>query len=246
MGALSLLLLSCTAESGPVVRVATAANMKPVMDSLIGFYAKQTGRNIEVSTGSSGKLFTQIKAGAPFDIFVSADSVYPARLFREGVGKEPRVYAYGRLILLSFRPDLTLDLNRLNEPDFQPISLANPETAPYGRAAREVLVNLTYFSELENKLVKGESISQTNQFLQTGAAACGFTGQSILYAWKSAADFQYLWVPDSLYSPISQAAMLIEQPSRIAPEAQDFFDFLFSPEAAGILTYFGYRLPTSS
>ncbi|HYH55353.1 MAG TPA: molybdate ABC transporter substrate-binding protein, partial [Anseongella sp.] len=160
-----LLLAACRGGNTGELTVAAAANTRFAMEALTRSFTRETGIACRTVFSSSGKLTAQIRGGAPFDILVSADMRYPRSLFSSGyTAAAPEIYAYGRLVLWSLDSGVIPSPDQLSSPRITHIALANPKTAPYGAAAVEVLKRHDLYEKVENKLVYGESISQTNQF----------------------------------------------------------------------------------
>ena len=225
------------------VRVATAANMQYAMEEICENFIEDTGYACQVIVGSSGKLTAQIEQGAPFDLMVSADLKYPMYLHEQQLTRgSPRVYARGKLALWSLRPGLDLSLDSLSQPGVRRIAVANPETAPYGKAALESLRVHGILKNVEHKLIFGESIAQVNQFIESGAAEVGFTAGSVKHAPPVKARGQWLSLPDSSYTPILQAAALLSGGEASAESAMEFYEYLFSDTAGMILTKYGYAV----
>jgi molybdate transport system substrate-binding protein len=239
-----LLGTTCRPETGPgVLRIATAANMQYAMEEICNNFTKDTGYTCQVLVGSSGKLSAQIRQGAPYDVMVSADLKYPQYLFEQGLAKAPpRVYARGKLALWSMEPEMKLSLTCLSQPEVHRIALANPETAPYGKAALEVLKNHGLLQEVKHKLIFGESISQVNQFVESGAAEVGFTAGSVKYAPPVQGKGQWLSLEDSSYKPILQAAILLSAEDTYPEQAMEFYEYLFSDRARSVLKNYGYAV----
>ncbi|MBI1307234.1 MAG: molybdate ABC transporter substrate-binding protein [Bacteroidetes bacterium] len=222
--------------------IATSANMRYAMGELVKSFTAQSGISCEIVVGSSGNLTAQIREGAPYDVFVSADMQYPETLSREGVSKNsPEVYALGKLVLWTTIPGLHLSPDSLNQPMINHIAIANPETAPYGRASMEVLNYYRYDSTLSKKLVIGESISQTSQFVFTRSAEVGFTAKSVVLSPEMKNKGNWIELKEETYSPIRQGVILIDRKNAQAENAQKFYDFLFSPQARAILSNYGYQ-----
>ncbi|HXA01277.1 MAG TPA: molybdate ABC transporter substrate-binding protein, partial [Cytophagaceae bacterium] len=163
------------------VTIAVAANAQYPMKEIEKQYEKETGKDIELIIGSSGKLTAQIREGAPFDIFLSADMEYPQTLYKEGLTlSEPKIYAYGSLVLWTLKDIDLLNMNVLLLPEVKVIAIANPKVAPYGQAAIDVMNHYKLYDKAEPKLVYGESISQVNQYINSKTADIGFTAKSIV------------------------------------------------------------------
>lgn len=224
--------------------IAVAANMQFAMDSLVASFSKLTGNECEVTISSSGKLTAQILQGAPFDIFVSANMKYPNEVLKnnKAVGP-PKVYALGKLVLWTMRKDINPAIEVLTDSDIQHIALANPETAPYGDAARQVLQNINLYQSVSDKLVYGESIAQTNQFIMTQSADIGFTAMSVVLSPQLAHQGRWTEIEQTQYGPIEQGVVIIDHGTGQNPAAQSFYDFLSTDEAKIILTRFGFAIP---
>ncbi len=241
---LVLINASCSSDHSKTITIATAANVQFAMRELANSFEEETGISTSIIIGSSGKLTAQIIEGAPFDIFVSADMKFPNKIYDSGLGVEsPRIYAYGSLILISLRKDLKPSFSILHSDSVNHISIANAKTAPYGRAAEQMLNYYGEYEKLSNKLVFGESISQTNQFILSGAAELGFTARSSFIAFSSE-EKSFITIDPKSYDPIEQGAILIKRPDQNIENAKKFYLFLFSEKAQAILKRNGYETPT--
>lgn len=240
----SLLILAVTTscqQSSDKLTIATAANMQYAIMALEQAYERQTGTEVEIILGSSGKLTAQIEQGAPYDLFLSADSKYPLFLYEKGLSTAPpKVYAQGELVLWTSKEVKNISLANLNTENVKQIAMANPKTAPYGKAAEELLSNLDLEEKLKSKLVFGESIAQVNQFISTKTVDLGFTSKSTVIANPEGA---WVSVPDSLYLPILQSFVALKNERGMKAQAQAFTDFLLSEEGQKILNKFGYQSP---
>ncbi len=240
------LLATCTQESKQKLNIATAANMQFAMKELVQSFTLDTGIECEIIIGSSGKLTAQIHQGAPFDILVSADMKYPTKLYKEGLALEkPQIYAYGTLVLWTMKEAINLPvfsdcIPLLTSDAVKHLAVANPKTAPYGRASMEILDHYNLFERVEHKLVYGESIAQTNQFITTQAADLGFTSKSVVLHSGLQNQGKWIEIPIDLYTPISQGIILVKHAESRLSQAQKFRDFLFSPKGKEILNNFGY------
>ena len=213
--------------------------MQYAMEALEEAFEEKSGIEIEVILGSSGKLTAQIQQGAPYDLFLSADNEYAITLSQnELTVGPPQVYARGQLVLWSLKENLLVSIESLEEDEIEHIALANPKTAPYGKAADEVLKKLRSVDQLVPKLVYGESISQVNQFIATQAADIGFTSKSTVIANPRG---NWITIPDSLYSPIEQYMVIIKNQRGMKYQADAFAAFLLSKEGQEILNKFGYK-----
>ena len=243
---LTLLLLamtSCKSGKEDNLMIATAANMQFVMQELTKSFTQDTGVKCEIIISSSGKLTAQIKEGAPYDIFVSANMKYPNKLYELGLTvNEPRIYAFGKLVIWTMNTQLDPDFKSFDKKYIKHIAMANPKTAPYGKAALEVLKNKGIYNKLENKFVFGESIAQTNQFIISYAAEIGFTAKSIVLSKNIKGKGVWKEVDSSLYTPIAQGIVLIKNRKINLAKSKQFQDFLISEKGKEILNKFGYTV----
>lgn len=230
---------SCHSPNNKTLTIATASNMKVAMLSLQSAFEEKTGIKTQLVVASSGKLTAQIKAGAPYDIFVSADMKFPLTLYNEGLTiNKPFIYAYGTLILWTCKENIDPSLELLTSPKIKHIALANPKTAPYGLAAEEVLKFYSLKPRITATFVTGESISQTNQFIQTKNVDIGFTCKSVLYTPQLTNKGSWIEIPRNAYSPISQGIVQLNN----AKHSDKFYDFLLSTTAKRILKKHGYLI----
>ncbi len=244
--ALLALLLSGSLTAG-TVRVALAANVSYAMPALVkAFACTHPEINIETTVGGSGKLATQIQNGAPYDIFLSANMDYPARLYEAGsVDGKPRVYARGALAYMSATPrDFSKGINILLDKNISKIAVANPRTAPYGKAAFDTLKKAKILGQIRPKLVFGESIAQTVTYA-SHAADIGIVAKSALFAPRMSCfkkGINWSDVDPKLYESIDQGVVLVKR-ARNNSDAKAFYDFILSPEAGKIFEKYGYQLP---
>ncbi len=240
---LLVIVWGCRGSHSEKLTIATAANMRFAMNALVEAFAAQTGIACEIVVASSGKLTAQIAQGAPFDLFVSADMKYPETLYVQGLTvAAPEVYAYGKLVLWSATDAGQPSLDILTAKAIQRIAMANPKTAPYGRAAQEVITNIGQYDALKDKLVYGESISQTSQFILSGAAAMGFTAKSVVLSPDVMGKGRWIEIDPSLYSPIEQGVVMVNQHPEKLDKARLFKAFLFGEQGQSILTQYGYAI----
>jgi len=239
-----LLVLSLTLQAA-VVKLAVAANLSFAIQELVAdFQNEHPNIKIQTSISGSGKLASQILHGAPYDIFLSANTYYPQKLYNLHKGvREPKIYAKGSLVLLSSKPrDFSQGLLVLLDKDVSRIAMANPKTAPYGKATQEALQNAHLYQKLKNKLIYGESIAQTLAYT-LHAADFGFVAKSALFA-PQLQHFQknknWIDVPTHLYTPIEQSALLLKNAEKNSA-ATLFYDYLFSSKAQEILHKYGYQ-----
>lgn len=239
---LILSFLSCNrGEETPILNIATAANMQFAMEELVTAFSKKTNIECQTIISSSGKLTAQIKTGAPYDVFVSADMKYPYELYqsKKTIGK-PSIYAYGQLILWTTQKNKQLKIEHLTDDFYKKIALANPKTAPYGMAAMEVMEYFKIKTAVKKKLVFGESIAQTNQFILSEAVNVGFTAQSVVKDKSRKNLGNWITIPKDAYEPIEQGVVILNNRIEQAGNAQQFYDFLFTEEAQSILKEYGY------
>jgi molybdate transport system substrate-binding protein len=226
------------------VSVAAAANLLYVLDALKTEFVKTNPSvQLEFVTGASGNLFAQVNNGAPHDVFMSADRHYPEQLVAAGSGESPTlcIFAVGRLALWTVHPDLRFkDVQTgVNHPLAKKIALANPQTAPYGKAAVEALTKLGVAQMAADKQVYGENITQTAQFVETGNAQLGFVALSHVLSPKLKNKGYHIEVPAALHSPLEHAAVVTRH-GKNKPAAAAFMAFLTSAAAQEILTDHGY------
>jgi len=233
---------SLLATQAATVQVAVASNFAGAMQQIAPAFRQATGHEMTVVTAGTGKLFAQIRNGAPFEVLLSADTKTPRKLEEEGlaVSGSRFTYALGKLVLWSARPN-TVDREGkvLSRGPFAHIGLGNPKTVPYGEAAAEVLRHLGLYEALEAKFVLGENIAQAQQFVASGNAELGFVALSGVYKDGQLTGGSAWWIPEALYSPIRQDAVLLKKGQDNAA-ARDLLDYLRSAPARGIMTSLGY------
>lgn len=226
---------------GGALRVAAAANAGPAAEALARAFEARTGIAVVVSTGSTGQLYAQIRNGAPYDVFLAADAERPRRLVEGGLAlSDTRLaYAEGRLVLYAPGAGAAwAGADELTIPAVEHFALANPRTAPYGAAAQQVLARLDPGDTLRPRLVVGENVAQTLQFVRSGAAGAGFIALAQV-AGEPASSYRI--VPDSLHATLRQEAVVLAAAPRVG-DAREFLRFLRSSEAARILRARGYRV----
>ncbi|WP_020597970.1 molybdate ABC transporter substrate-binding protein [Spirosoma panaciterrae] len=227
---------------GQPLRVAVAANAQFVMEELKTAFQKKTGVPLEMIVNSSGKLTTQIQQGAPYDVFLSADMAYPQTLYKANLTTAaPIVYAYGSLVLWTAGElPVSATLAVLSNPGVRHIAIANPATAPYGEAAIGYLKAKKWLDKIQAKIVYGESISQVNQYILSGAAEVGFTAKSVVMDPTLAKRGHWVDLPQTGYAPIAQGVVVLKRTTQ-TKAAEQFLTFLRSPDARRILQKFGYK-----
>lgn len=232
------------------LRIAVASDLKFAMTELASAYEKQSGVKLNLTFGSSGNFYAQIQNGAPFDIFFSADSNYPHKLSEAGLilPNSSYDYAIGRLVLWS-RSDAKIDpaksgWNSLLDPGVQKIAIANPQHAPYGRAAVAALRTSGLYDQVKDKLVIGENISQASQFVQSGSAQVGILSMSLALA-PPLRSGKYWEIPRTQYFPLIQSAVVLKRTDQ-KDLALSFMEFVSSPSGTKILEEFGFEKPQSN
>jgi molybdate transport system substrate-binding protein len=242
-----LLLLTASLLIAGEIRVALAANVSYAMDSLIrAFNETYPSTKVKVVVGSSGKLTAQIRNGASYDIFISANMKYPKALYRDKIAiTKPVVYAHGTLVMLSSKKiDITKRLDILRDKSVKKIAIANPKSAPYGEATMQLLINSRLFDDLESKIVYAESISHTLSYV-INATDIGFIAKSALFSPNLThlkKDIEYMELDRSLYMPIKQGIVMLKNGAK-SEEVELFYNFMLSKEAKKILKSFGYMIP---
>ena len=231
------------------IRVAAAADLNFAMTDLAAQYKKQSGAAVSVTYGSSGNFFSQIQNGAPFDLLFSADIEYPRKLEAAGLTKPGTLYEYavGR-IAIWLPPDANLNVNKeqwksLLDTSVHKIAIANPEHAPYGRAAVAALKNAGIYEQVQAKLVYGENISQASQFVQSGNAQAGIIALSLALSppMRSGKCWQ---IPPSMHPPIEQAAVMLKA-AKNKEAARAFLEFVKNETGRQILAKYGFTVPSS-
>ena len=224
--------------------VAVAANFTAPAQRIAAEFEQHSGHKLRLSFGSTGKFYSQIVHGAPFDVLLAADSATPQRLATEGraVAGSGYTYAPGKLVLWSAQPGV-VDAGGevLRHGRFARLAIANPKLAPYGAAAQQALVNLGLWDALAPKLVTAENIAQTYQFIATGNAELGFVALAQIRDRDKAAG-SWWRVPDPLYAPIRQDVVLLAHGAG-NDAARAFLDYLHGAPARAVIRDFGYSLP---
>lgn len=244
LGALLFGALMQAANAGEV-RAAVASNFSAPMERIVARFQQESGHTVKLSFGSSGKLFAQIKQGAPFDVFLAADVKTPKLLEDEGlaVSGSRFVYALGKLVLWSAQPGyVDAKGSVLRKGGYNKLAYAEPKLAPYGLAAKETLEELGLWNTVQSKLVTGESITQTRQFAATGNAELAFIALSQITRDGKVMDGSHWLVPEHLYNPIRQSAVLLSSAKDNAA-AQALLDYLNGEQAKAVIRSFGYGLP---
>lgn len=244
---LALQALLPAAQAGERITVAAAADLKFALDEIVAdFRRMRPGDTVEVVYGSSGKFATQIRQGAPFDLYFSADIAYPRALEADGLALGPtRPYAVGRIVLWSRTRDASaLRLQDLADPALGRIAIANPRHAPYGKRAEEALRAAGVWDAVQPRLVQGENIAQTAQFVQTGNASVGIIALSLALNPALAAQGGHHLIDAALHAPLEQGFILTRQAQGKAL-ATAFADYIGTAAARVVLVRYGFELPTT-
>ena len=232
---------------GKEIRIAAAADLKFAMSELSEQFERQTGTKVDVTFGSSGNFFSQIQNGAPFDLFFSADIYYPKKLEATGLAEPGTLYEYaiGRLVIW-MPADAKVDVTKegwksLLDSSVEKIAIANPEHAPYGRAAVAALQASGIYERVKHKLVYGENISQAAQFVQSGSAQAGIVAMSL--AVSPAMRGGKKWdIPAEMHPTLEQGAIVLKDAKNMAA-ARAFLEFVKSASTRAILTKYGFAIP---
>ncbi len=232
------------AMAQPKVSVAVASNMQGVIASLNAAFEEDSHVKVETNIESSGKLYAQIIQGAPYDVFVSADMKYPQQLFKKGFAANvPTTYAIGQLVLWTPNTQMKIgtDLQILLSPGIRKIAMGNPISAPYGKAAEEALKYYKLYDKVRPKLIFGESISQTEQFVTVGGADLGFIAKSLVMSEKINGKGNWVDIDSRAYTPIKQGVAILKHGEANNKEVSKlYYQFLFSPKARAIFAKYGY------
>lgn len=237
---------TCAGAAAQSLTVAAASDLQSALPAIASQFEKDTGHEVAITFGSSGNFFAQIRNGAPFDVFLSADFEYPARLESAGLAERGSLveYAHGRIVLWTRRDsgiDVAQGLQILADSRVRRIAIANPEHAPYGRAAIAAMQAAHVYDRVRNKLVLGENISQAAQFAQSGSADAGVIALSLALSPMLKSSGVYAEVPESLHPPIRQAAVVVAS-SRQKARAREFIEALKRPDVARILQSYGFAV----
>jgi len=232
------------------LRVAAASDLQFAMPDLAAQFEKQSGLQLNVTYGSSGNFSSQIENGAPFDLFFSADVEYPRRLVSSGIAEPDTLFQYALGQIVIWAPatshlNLAQDTwNALLDPSVQKIAIANPEHAPYGRAAVAALKKANLYDRVQPKFVYGENISQAAQFVQSGNAQAGILALSLALS-PAMRDGKRWQIPAEAHPPIRQAVVVLKASSRQS-QARAFLEFLKTSPARATLSSFGFQTPSSA
>ena len=237
-------LAACSHSHGKTVRVAAAADLAQAFDELGKAFEKKTGITPLFDFGSSGKLSKQIEQGAPYALFAAADKAYVDEVVKAGKcdGATAKLYARGRIVVWSpSGVDPPRSLADLADPRFKKIAIANPTHAPYGQAAQQALQHAGVWDKLQDKLVLGDSIRSTMQYAQTHAVDAAIVAMSLAVVADGGASLQ---IDDSTYAPLDQELVICAH-GDAAKRAQQFIDFIGSPDGREVMTRYGFALPSA-
>jgi molybdate transport system substrate-binding protein len=240
----ALLMMAQVAQAGEV-RVAVAANFTAPMQEIAPLFEQASGHKVSLSFGSTGKFYAQIKQGAPYDVLVSADSKTPKKLDGDGLTVQGSrfVYALGKLVLWSAQPGMVDDKGAvLGTEGYNKLAIGDPKLAVYGTAAQETMEKLGLWKQVQGKLVRGENITQTYQFVASGNAQLGFIALSQITKGGKVSEGAWWIVPSHYYSPIEQSAVMLSN-AKDAEASKAFLAFLKGPQAAAVIRSYGYELP---
>jgi len=241
---LLLALLTALPALADEVQVAVAANFTGPMQVISALFERDTGHKASLAFGATGKFYAQISNGAPFEVLLSADDETPAKLVKEGnaVAGTPFTYAIGKLVLWSADPKLVDAKGAvLKKGGFKHLALANPKAAPYGAAGLQVMTKLGVADSIKPLIVQGENISQTHQFVSTGAAELGFVAYSQVIKNGAIGSGSGWLVPGNLYDPIRQDAVILAK-GKDKPAAIALMNYLKGDKAKAVIKSFGYEL----
>lgn len=236
------LLFTASYTTAEEIHIAAASNFSGALKEISKHFEAQTGHTVILSFGSSGRHYAQIINAAPFDIYFSADVKRPALLDEKGLIQAGSrfTYAIGKLVLWSPQKNQIEQNGRiLYQDSFRHLAIANPKLAPYGRAAQQVLTQYNLWTKLRQRMVRGENIGQTFQFVKSGNAQLGLVAYSQIKTPGKTIEGSYWLVPESLYEPIKQQAVLLKNNNT----ARAFLDYIKQDEALTIIRAFGYGLP---
>ena len=222
--------------------IAAAADLQfALAEAARQFQQQHPQAELAIDYGSSGNFYAQIRNGAPFDLFLSADVQYPRNLAHDGLARADSIFVYAAGRIAVWVPSSsTLDpATALRDPSVLRIAIANPLHAPYGRAAEAALRSMGIYASIEKKLVLGENISQTLQFVQSGAADVGIVALSLAVAPNVRGQGRYWEVPLESYPKMEQGGVILKD----SPEAREFRDWLLAPAGRALLKQYGFSLP---
>jgi len=250
LGSALTLLAPLSSGAAQELTIAAASDLNFAFKELVGEFEKQTGTNVKLSLGSSGNFFSQIQNGAPFDAYFSADIRYPQKLEDSGHAVLGSLYRYavGRIVVwvpkASRVPVEHGGIEILLDSSIRKIAIANPKHAPYGRAAVSTMEHFNIYDRVKEKLVLGENISQTAQYVESGASDIGIIALALALAPSMKASGKYWEIPAEAHPPIEQGAVILKN-GKNSEAAKSFFAFLKTDQGRDIMTRYGFVLPHS-
>ncbi len=236
--------LSATSQAARL-HVAVASNFIGTLNQLAAGFKQHSGHDLIISSGSTGQLFAQIKQGAPYDVYMAADTLRPQLLIDQGLASQLHVYARGQLVLLVNQQAAFNCQSALDSPQLKYLAIANPDLAPYGLAAKQYLQSSQLWQQLTERMVMGENVSQAMHMVVSKNATAGLVAQSLLVTHQLTADQCQRLISPEAYQPINQAMVLLRG-SKQADVYQEFLQFLISEPALAVLHKNGYLVDNES
>ncbi|MFL6440053.1 MAG: molybdate ABC transporter substrate-binding protein [Terriglobales bacterium] len=242
-----LLLSALSMFAEQEITVAAAADLQPMMQELATRFESQTHSKVKLSFGSSGNFFAQVQNGAPYDLFFSADVSYPQKLQDAGLAQPGSLYEYARGKIVLWAPqgsviDVNKGLSVAADPAVKRLAIANPAHAPYGRAAQAALTKVGLWEKVARKLVMGENIAQTAEFVQSGNADAGILALSLALSPSMRNEGRYFEIPQQLYPPLRQSVVILKR-SQHKEDAEKFLEFMKTPATKSLLLQYGFAPP---
>lgn len=228
------------------VSPAVAANMKVAFEEIKNAFTKKSGYTVTPIYGASGKLVNQIRNGAPYDIFISADIDFADSIVVSKLNANmPKIYAYGKLVLWTLKPlDISKGLSVLADSQVKAIAIGDLKATVYGPSAKKLLEKSNIWPKVKSKVVYGESVTKVAQFIATGSADIGFAAKSLVLSDELRGKGTWVDIDSSQYDPLPQAAILLQHGQKTDSKiANELYDFLYSKDAQTILIRYGYKIP---
>jgi molybdate transport system substrate-binding protein len=233
-------------QSAAQIKAAVAANMKFAFEEIKTAFSKKTGYNVVAVYGSSGRFVSQIKNGAPFDLFISADTGFADNICASGLNAgKPKIYAFGKLVLWTVKPcDLSRGVSLLADSAIRTVALGDMKLTVYGPAARDYLKRVHLWDCVKNKAVYGSSITHAAQYIVNGSADIGFCAKSIVLSKEMNGRGKWVEIDSTMYNPLPQSAVILRHGEQNHSEiSQALFDYLYSGDSRDILTDYGFKVP---
>lgn len=249
IAAFILVLILAVPSHGQEITIAAAADLRSALDEISSRFQTETGLHVKLVYGSSGNLFQQIQNGAPFDLFLSANSDYPKKLEATGLSIPGTYYEYARghivlLVLSSSSLDIQQGLKVLLKPTVRRIAIADPTHAPYGQAAVAALKSQGIYDQVSRKIVVAENVTQAASFVTSGAADIGIIAKSLAVLPSARAQTHFIEIPVNEYPPIQQACVLLKSSTK-QEAALRFLTYIQNPEASNILQRYGFDVSST-